>query len=261
MLKELQTAFLNELTEPGTSNLLAKLVPGPGPDRQHMLSIYQDAYRLRLRDVLADNFDRLALWLGDDDFREMAFRYIAAHPSSYRNVRWYGDQLPTFLRTTDPYRQNPALADLAAFEWTLTLVFDGPDDSQKDIGDLALIPPEAWGGLKFRMHRVRQLASFSTNVIPIFNALTESQDLPEIHHWPEGQSILFWRHFDGRTLFRTLEPDELWMFHQAEAGVDFAALCEGLTRFGDPDQAAFRAATILQSWIVDGLIAQLWVAD
>ena len=40
-------------------------------------------------------------------------------------------------------------------------------------------------------------------------------------------------------------------------GEDFAAICEGLCGYVDADQAAFRAAGLIRTWIEADLIGQL----
>ena len=46
--------------------------------------------------------------------------YIDAHPSVFRNVRWFGGQLADFLRDQPRYAGQPILADLARFDAALS---------------------------------------------------------------------------------------------------------------------------------------------
>src|SRR5690348_15127611 len=67
------------------------------------LGIYRDAYRFRLIDALASNYPILQKYLGDDAFQELALLYIDAHPSLFRSIRWFGNQLENFLRKHEKY--------------------------------------------------------------------------------------------------------------------------------------------------------------
>ena len=61
------------------------------------LEIYQHAYRARLIDALVDNYPALHRALGDEAFEDLAAAYIAARPSRYRSIRWFGDGLADFV--------------------------------------------------------------------------------------------------------------------------------------------------------------------
>ena len=67
--------------------------------RDARLAIYRDAYRLRLIEVLGNDYDVLHAYLGDELFDALAGEYVAAHPSTFRNVRWFGGQFLRFRRT------------------------------------------------------------------------------------------------------------------------------------------------------------------
>ena len=80
---------------------------------------------------MSTDFEALIAVLGEEEFRSAARAYVEATPSAFRNVRWYGGKLAAFLRQTQPWRDKPWLADLAEFEWTLTLAFDAADAPQR----------------------------------------------------------------------------------------------------------------------------------
>ena len=105
--------------------------------RSARLGIYRDAYRLRLIEVLGTDYDVLRKYLGDELFDAAASDYVGAHPSTFRNVRWFGGGLAQFLRTTPRYAEHPVLAELAQFEWTLGLAFDSADSRVVRFEDVA----------------------------------------------------------------------------------------------------------------------------
>ena len=81
------------------------------------LSIYADAYRLRIIEALANSYPKLKALLGDNLFDVTARSFIDAYPSTYQNMRWVGDKMQTHLIKTLP--QHPIAAEMAAFEWAL----------------------------------------------------------------------------------------------------------------------------------------------
>ena len=84
-------------------------------DPERRLRIYYDAYRLRLIEVLGTDYEVLHAYLGDELFNALADGYVAAHPSTFRNVRWFGGKLAEFLGATPRYAEHPELAELAQF--------------------------------------------------------------------------------------------------------------------------------------------------
>src|SRR5512137_2036004 len=96
--------------------------------RDTRLGIYRNAYRLRLAEVLRTDYEVLHAYLGDELFDALAREYIAAHPSTFRNVRWFGGKLAECLRSAPRFAEHPELADLAQFEWSLGQAFDAPDE-------------------------------------------------------------------------------------------------------------------------------------
>ena len=101
------------------------------------LGIYHDAYRLRIIEALATAYPQLNALLGDVLFDNTAREYITAYPSTYRNLRWYGSEMREHLLTT--LSQHPIAAEMADFEWTLSLAFDAEDVLELSLQDLSLI--------------------------------------------------------------------------------------------------------------------------
>src|SRR5579862_3161955 len=77
------------------------------------LQIYSNAYRFRLIEALASNYPVLQKYLGADSFQELAIQYIDEHPSTFRSIRWFGNQLENFLREHNQYNAFPYLAELS----------------------------------------------------------------------------------------------------------------------------------------------------
>src|SRR4030065_594600 len=107
---------------------------------EERLAIYANAYRLRLLEALGTDYPGLHTVLGDDEFDAMGRAYIAAHPSPYFSLRWFGDRMSESLRTTAPYEKYPVFTEMAAFQWAQSDAFDAAHSAVASINDLAAIP-------------------------------------------------------------------------------------------------------------------------
>ena len=225
------------------------------------LGIYYDAYRLRLIETLINAFPKLHALLGDDFFDCAARSYIDAHPSQYRNLRWFGDALSEHLLHTLP--QHPIASELADFEWNLALAFDAEDAPVLQLSDLAGIPPENWAGLGFKFQFSIKPLPLRWNTVAVWKAL----DAEEIPPAPEQQcsfeTWLIWRQ-EMTPRFRSLEAMEEIALNAAISGASFGDICETLGNqlekhqdlvYEAQEEATVKAAQYLAGWLESGMIA------
>ncbi len=235
---------------PGAAPMIA---PCPGPSVERRLAIYYSGYRQRLIEALSTDFETLAAVLGQARFREMCEAYVEATPSGFRNIRWYGGELPEFLLSVEPWRQHVELAEIARFEWTLTLAFDAADRSVLGFEDLSRLPPDAWSALQLELHPSLHLIVLRTNAPALRIALENDLELPQIQRSETAVYWAVWRK-QGNPHFRSLSPHERWCIESVLQGKSFSALCEGLSEFTDADEAPALAASLLRTWVDDELI-------
>ena len=139
-------------------------------------------------------------------------------------MRWYGAALPDFLRSAAPWSLQPWLAEIARFEWTLTLAFDAPDAPHVAFQDLAALPAEAWGGLAFRLHPSVHLVSLRSNAPAMRKAVDAGADPPPVEMRQEAIDWLVWRK-DLTTRFRSLSVPESWALQERAAGKGLCRRC------------------------------------
>jgi hypothetical protein len=225
-------------------------------NRERRLTIYYDAYRSRLVETLGTDFEALSAVLGQEEFRGAAHAYVEATPSTFRNVRWYGGEFAAFLRQTQPWCDKPWLADLAEFEWTLTLAFDAADRRNVRFEEMAALAADAWGTLGLRLHPSAHIVELRANAPAIRKAVDTGAEKPA----PDVAAIavpwLIWRK-DLSPHFRSLANPEAWALRAARAGRSFPEICSGLCRWIAPEEAAGTAAAWLRTWVDDQLIAEL----
>ena len=213
--------------------------------------IYFDAYRLRLLETLGNDFPELKKYVGDDEFERLVRNYVDAHPSTTPSIRWFGRRLPKFLRR-GVYRARPELADIAEFEWARGEVFDAQDVSAATIDLIAAIAPERWPELRVSLIPASRVIQLRWNAPAICKALMHDAEPPrtasERQHW------LVWRR--GLDVhWRSLDGVEAKALLSMAAGAHFGMVCDDLLEFIEPVEAPMRAAAMLKSWMMDGIIA------
>jgi hypothetical protein len=251
-LYEVQRLFWESVAvQPGRDSIapaFVRLVRGyDDTDRKTRIGVYADAYFLRLRDVLGEDFPRVAALLGDR-FDEVVKGYLEAFPSRWPSVRRLGHALSEFLRRrTDTPK---CLADLAELEWARIEVFDAPDAECATIEDFVSIPAEAWPALRF-------------SAIPAIKILRAQYP---VHHLWSGErslevtagetSLRVWRANDCRVFHAPMDERESAALSKMISGEPFAAICE---TFADLPEAvaAQESAALLVRWIEDGIIHRI----
>lgn len=220
------------------------------------LAIYGNAYRSRLIDALLANYPILNIYLGAEQFEELALSYINAFPSCYRSIRWFGDQLSYFLAENLEYAEFPYLAELTQFEWTQTLVFDAKDSTILQLETIASIPADLWGEMTFKIHPSTHRLNLSWNVVPIWQALTDEKTPPDPIQNEQPIPWILWRK-ELLNQFCSLSEDEAWAIDAISHGHSFQEICEGLCQWNDENEAPMQAASLLKGWILAGLISEI----
>lgn len=255
-LRALQADFQGYLLDPGQRAIAERVAGTARVDADTRLGVYAEAYRLRLLEALDTDFPTLHTLLGDDEFDRMGRAYIDAHPSRHFSIRWFGQGLSEFLRITAPYSEHPALTEMAAFEWTMTLAFDAADDPIVTLDDMTAVPPPAWPEMRFTPHASLHRLDLRWNVPTVWKARAADQDIePPVENAVPVAWIL-WRQ-ELNTYFRSLEVDEAWTLDAMIAGQTFADICQGLCEWIDEQHVAPHAAGLLKRWITDGMIAKI----
>ena len=236
----------------GDGEVAKRIVGDERAPAEQRLDVYYQAYRLRLIEVLENDFAGLKALLGDD-FARMVTDYLDAHPSQHPSVRWFGRHLGEFLTSAAPWRERTELAEMAAFEWAWGQAFDAADATVSGPNALASIAPESWGELQLELHPSLQQLRLYSNVPVIFGAMAREETAPELHFAPELTDWLLWRR-DLVVRWRSLTADEAWALQAVAAGARFAQLCEGLCNWHDAAAVPLQAASYLRGWLTDGLI-------
>jgi hypothetical protein len=228
-------------------------------DAATRMDVYADGYVIRLLEALQTDFPGLAALAGADDFERLGRAYIEAHPSRYRNLRWYGGALPDFLAAAPAWRERAGIADMARFEWAMSLSFDAADAEAMQREHLATVAPDDWPNLKFAVHPAVQTVGLRYNVAPAWSAQARGEALPAMQAAEQPVTWLLTRR-QLQVRFRAMAADEAAAFERLREGETFAQWCEVLAATVGEDGAAVRAVQCLGQWLADGALAG-WTLD
>jgi len=250
-LATLQRQMRDFLLDPRQPTGIERSVVGsPAAGVDERLRVYAHAYPARLKEVLRNDFPGLLALAGDDAFDELAGDYIKGHPSTYANVRWYGDSLGAFLAADPRWSSSPAFAAMAEFEWRLGLAFDAPDESPVDVATIAATAPGDWPMLRFTLGAHVRRFSTAWNVAAIRRSTDRGDVMPAAEPFDVPPPWIIWRK-GVAVLHRQLEADESAALRVIETGGTFAGICESLCEWHAVDAVAMRSGSLLKTWVED----------
>lgn len=256
-LEELQQqmqAVILDTDSDAFNGFLRQLRPAAHASRSDMLGVYCHAYRARLADVLAEDLESVARYLGEELFAHVCSGYIDAHPSRVRNARWFSQHAPDFLAATSPFSKWPQVAELASIEIALAEAFDAKEAPLLALDELKSIAPESWGELRFDLHPAVKRLNTRTNAFAIWGAIRAEAEPPAARVLEVGEPLLIWR--DGTMpMIRALPAAEALAFDTLRAGGTFAEACVALGAGNDANAGANSGVSFLAGWITSGLLA------
>ena len=275
-LHQLQQAFASQLQThlEDTADASNRDFLRPSPRDQHIrFDVYHHAYRARLEEALKTHYPALHAVLGDERFHTLAMAYLAAHPSQRPSIRWFGDELATWMQahadadSPGSLDLHPSLVDLARFEWALSSAFDAPDESALSFETLTHAPADEWVHWPLRLSASVHLLTLDWAIGPVWHAARNetpsdtqnetlcSETLPAAEGPPDPlqHSVLIWRQ-GLQVQWRSVAPDEAAALAASTEGASFASLCELGVASEKCDMAAAWAASLLRRWVDDEML-------
>ncbi|WP_342616722.1 DNA-binding domain-containing protein [Rhodoferax sp. GW822-FHT02A01] len=247
MLSDLQNDFQKQVS--GDQSLGSERVSFHG----HM-EIYRNAYQVRLREALADNYPVLYRSLGDEAFAELTSAYCQAHPSRHRSIRWWGDSLVTFMRNHPEHTPHPALVDIAQMDWALRGAFDAANADCLTHTDLVSLAPDAWPEMRLSPVPSIRMVRLDWAVEGLWHALQDDPEATTEAPRPHEHVVLVWRQ-GLECHWRSLPIHEHRALELVQQGVCFGELCTNLQLDGDA-YAADTSVRLLGNWVAEGLLAR-----
>lgn len=224
--------------------------------KQQRLTIYQEAYRLRLIDALKNDYPALHLLLGNIAFEQLLHEYITAHPSQHPSLRWLGEKLAFFLRDHPNWQQYIHVIELAEFEWAQTMSFDAQDVTLASIDDLRVLDSSRWPSLQLTFQPAVWRLAFFSNAPDIWYSLINHHTGIDAVVSDTAQLWLVWRN-ELQIMYRSLEASEAWSIESFAGNANFTDVCAGLCEWFPEDQIPITTVQYLQQWLHNGLIAEI----
>jgi hypothetical protein len=254
-LRELQQDMQRHLLGE-ESSVAAAIVDAPPLRPEDRLAIYRNAYQVRLIDALHETYPILHGLLGDEAWLALGEAYVAAHPSAFRSIRWYGRDIGVFMTRCPPFDDAPILSEVALLEWTLAEVFDAQDAPVLQRAALAAVDPAAWGGLKFAFHPSLRRLDLSWNTAAVWKAMSRDETPPGPELGEAPVTWLLWRQ-NLQNYFRSITGVEAAALDAALRGRSFAEICEDLGNRLPQHEIPAAAAGLLGTWADSGIIVGL----
>ena len=169
-LPEVQRRFFAALLDREYSAAVLLLRQGRGPGAAQRLQIYRNNLFEGLSDALRAVFPVLAQLVGDDFFRPLARRFIAAHPLRAAQLQGFGRELPAFLAGLPTAPDWPYLADVAALEWAWHEVYHAADAAPLRPEHLARVPTARQRDLRLALVPAARLVASPYPMLRIWQA-------------------------------------------------------------------------------------------
>ena len=150
-LHELQQAFGMAMLREEDDGVCSHIVEGAfsAPER---LRIYRNTCRSALTGALRMTYPAVERLVGADFFDAATARFIAAHPARSGYLNEYGGGFADFLATFSAASALPYLANVARFEWALSVAANALDAPVLEARALAAVDPQRHAALRFEPH-------------------------------------------------------------------------------------------------------------
>lgn len=239
-LLEIQSATLRHIVHARTDSVVGLLAPDVSPDR---LDIYRNTFLVTLTKALRLSFPAVEKLVGAAFFEAAAQVFVEARPPRSSWLELFGEEFPEFLKSFQPSKALPYLADVAALEWAVSKALHAPETQPLDLGRLASCAED--DHLSLVPHPSIRLLRADSPADLIRQAVLERDDAAMSAIDPQGNPV--------HLLVERL-ADELAIVRLDEAAWRFLAdLCRGAAPAPLLQAAtAFDAATALATHLAAG---------
>ena len=258
VLRELQNEFLGYLLDNSSASIVERIESSPKRSAKERMDLYGVSYKLRLKEAISTDYDRLYSYLGDELFEQLMLNYIKRYPSHHPSLRYFSQHMVELVEQLKPFDQLPEVAEIAHIEKAFCDSFDAANCHSIDITELAQLDADVWATLKLDFHASVQQLPQQYNSFQIWKALSNDEIPPE--KVTDEATWLIWRQALV-SRYRALSAAEAMALNIAMTGGTFGELCEALLDFFSEEEIPKQAVGFLQRWINDQMVCELtWFA-
>jgi hypothetical protein len=150
-LLELQRAFAASLLS-ADDEAIGCHIADDGFRPGERLDIYRNTCRSTLIETLRMTYPAVDRLVGSDFFATVAGWFVESHPARSAYLNEYGGGFGDFLAGLEATSSVPYLADVARFEWALSIAANAADVAPLGTGALLAVMPEDHAKLVFEPH-------------------------------------------------------------------------------------------------------------
>lgn len=252
-LETLQTEFQDKLltTECSGADWIADSKVTLTPKER--MGIYHNAYRIRLVEVLLDNFEHTGMYLGEEWFYKLGYAYVEKHASTHHNIAEYGKHFPDYLAEQLP--KDMEVSELALIDWKLRRAFDGFDSDVLKGDDLQMLIGTHGADTRLTPVPTLCIVTHDFNTLDIWQAVNNEEAPPAVENLENPTDILIWRK-EFSPHFRSLTPIESAAINYLLSGDTIDQIGESLTQEFPQADVTNEFGLMLQRWINDEVLAR-----
>jgi uncharacterized protein (UPF0276 family) len=216
------------------------------------LAVYVNAYRIRLKNVTAEEYPVLKQYMGKDVFENLLEDFVDTVPSHHFNIGRYTAHLPDFLAK---YMAKDGFArELVILENALSHVADLPETIALEPAHLAGITAESLMQSVLHPRAALQLLAFTYPVNRYYMEVKEEQSPPA--PTPENTFLAVFRHED--IVWRMdIDEQEYRLMQLLFMGMPIGEALEELQRMLDlpEDTLSQHLSVWFSRWMRNGLLS------
>ncbi len=255
-------ALADQLGDPDTlQHFIKNQTPQTTADR---LSIYAEAYFLRILESAKNDFPITFSILGDLNFQKMIADYLKVYPSRTSNIGEVGQHLPRFVRHYYKAFDFEMLPDVVDLDWAAIQSFYSKEMQPLNLNELATWTEEQWEKVQFQIHPSVHLiqSKWPLDELRSQSRNLKSQDPENNLNLKMNSELGFFQlaRIHGVVLFKRLFVEEFLVLKNLKNGLSLAsALNQVLSEFPEcgehSDKLSENIMGFTASWIRDGIIA------
>jgi hypothetical protein len=239
----------------GDTAALGAAIRDDGLDPPARLRIYRNHAFATLGAVLEGNFPVVCRLVDKGFFTYAAHEYLREHPPHSRCLVEYGADFADFLAGFAPCMNLPYLADVARFEWAISMAATVREAAPLPVEALAAVPPEKAADLALRLQPSVSYFASGWPIDTIWQA-NQQTDVPTVDLARGGTCIEIRRAGDA-VVWRQLDPGA-FAFRRALADGLVLATAAATAIAADP---AFDLAAALDRVFAEGLAVGFCFVD
>lgn len=173
---------------------------------EEQLSVYIEGYRLRLYDVVEEDYPALKTYLGHQLLEETLYAYIERTPPTHYNLNVYCQNFAKDIKQNEfLLKTHPAAADLARFESESSIVFDLEAQEPLSVEELQNLSEDDFAKLSLKLLSSSRIIEFAYQITEIIESVKENKSYGKVNK--EKNKILIYQS-DYNSLYLPLEDDE-----------------------------------------------------